>query len=168
MMSKKGLSALVITVLLVAISIGLGTMVVSWVTTYSTQSVAETRHTSGRMIKCQDIKYTVYKVEISEVNGSYNNLSLFIENGDKPISGFLLRVEDEDGNILFLPRDLGDVNSYFKPNQRKWIHFFCDTCNGSILSAELIPLVRDPQDPTDLIPCEMNHRTYDSSSFEYR
>ncbi|MEM1988497.1 MAG: hypothetical protein QXS41_01485 [Candidatus Woesearchaeota archaeon] len=168
-MLKKGISSLIITVLLVAISIGLGSMVIGWVTTTVASNVEGTRTQSHRTTSCNNVNFIVWKKYLYSSDGTnYNNVSFYVENKGNVIAGFVVKIRDQNENLIYIPRDYSQLNQnyYFNKDERKWIYFYCDSCNGSIMHVELIPLYRDQTGSLDL--CNSFTRSYDSLELERR
>ncbi|MEM4500077.1 MAG: hypothetical protein QXD62_01870 [Candidatus Woesearchaeota archaeon] len=165
-MKKKGLSSLIITVLLVAISIGLGSMVIGWVTTTVSSQISSARPTQMKLSSCQEIKFTVWKTYLYSNGTHYNNFTAFIQNDAHDIVGFVTKITDSTGNLVYVPSNYITVNqeTYLSAGDRKWISFYCDKCAGNISFVELIPLYRDSGG--NLALCDMNIRTYDGNSIE--
>ncbi|MEM4396443.1 MAG: hypothetical protein QXR30_02180 [Candidatus Woesearchaeota archaeon] len=170
MSNKKGISSLIITVLLVAISIGLGSLVIGWVTSSVSSNVAEARAGSLKITGCKDISYTVWKTYLY-TNGTpnlYNNISFYIENKGTGIAGFVLKIKDDANNLLYEPQDFSNIRpeTFFNPSEKKWIYFYCSKCSGNISFVELIPLYRAESGNLDL--CGMNTRSYEAFQIEKR
>lgn len=169
-MLKKGVSSLIITVLLVAISIGLGSMVIGWVSSTVASNVEGTRVQTQRTSLCNNLNFVVWKKYLYTTDGgqTYKNISFYIENKGVAIAGFVAKIRDDSENLIYIPKNYSQLNQnfYFNKDERKWISFYCDTCTGSISNVELIPLYRDQSGSLDL--CNSYTRVYDSLEIERR
>lgn len=65
--SKRGVSPLIATVLLIAFAVALGAVVMSWGTTYVQETAASVRDKSDRAVQCsQDVSLKVHKISSTE------------------------------------------------------------------------------------------------------
>ena len=82
MRSKKGVSPLVATVLLIAFSVALGAVVMNWGSNYVNEQIESPVPKSQQQLQCiNDVKIDVIKVGETKICLGSNNVSMYIRNG---------------------------------------------------------------------------------------
>ena len=121
---RKGISPLVATVLLIAFSVALGAVVMSWGETYIEEKAQFVSGQSevGGPCDAAAVAIIIVKDQLQLCTRG-SNIDMFIENGDQAIKGLKSRVLGADGvslteNVLKQPLPAGEslkVTFQFKP-----------------------------------------------------
>jgi hypothetical protein len=102
MRSKKGISGLVVAVLLVAISLTIGGLVMGWMSGFADTSLSSSTAEQKEQDECLDRSFKVISANVTGQGSDVAKVfTLIVENkGDKDIKGFLLKFSTT-GNELF-------------------------------------------------------------------
>jgi hypothetical protein len=106
MMAKKGISGLVVAVLLVAISLTIGGLVMGWMSGFANSRLEDSNLEGKKQDECQDRNFKIVSVVVmnnSDVNDYTKAINITLENkGEKEIKGFLFKVSTADGSLFGL------------------------------------------------------------------
>ncbi len=171
-MNKKSISALVVTVLLVAVSIGIGTVLVSWVSSYSTGSVNRAKKATNALDVCSGVQYSIYNVQVVNPNATTNgSISVFLVNTGKfRIDSLFVKVEDSAGDMFFLKPNEGTF--HLDSLGKTYVHYTIDPVANHMNCAsgcditylEFIPVVFDANS-NNYLPCSTSHYVVPSNEF---
>ena len=89
---KKGLSAIVSTILLIVFVISLGVMVMSWSRGLLSKSIKTSETKIGSELECDDVKIKLEPIE--------GNKIVIKNNGNKDLYGYIIRKMDENKNVI--------------------------------------------------------------------
>ncbi len=100
--NKRGISEIVATVLLIALTIIVAVIIFTWGTFFVSQTTEEVQETSSRNIACTDVRFEILSVSCSDGKVNIGNFTGFVvENKiDKDISSFIVRVRNNSLNVL--------------------------------------------------------------------
>lgn len=112
--NRRGVSPLVATVLLIAFSVALGAVVMSWGESYIEKKATFVNGAGEVGGSCGSASISILKVkDIPQVCASGDQIDIFIRNGDVELSGIKALVVGADGvavveNILTQPLKIAD------------------------------------------------------------
>ena len=138
--SKKGVSPLIATILLIAFAVSLGSVVLNWGLNLNLEKSAD---------KCNNAKIKVRVIEGAEIcyggYGANGYINFIIDNvGQSDLNGISLWIVGAKGTRLF---DIDDVEikkgSLFQKKAKDVTYDF--TTYGNIISAQIIPKVKSEQ-----------------------
>lgn len=116
-MSKKGISPLIATILLIAFVIAVGGILSGWMISFTKERTDEARLKGEIDITCS---YTALYISDADWNDTENKLSLIVENtGSEDLSDFRLSIIYNNGtskNLMVLPSttmEPGDVVVFY-------------------------------------------------------
>ncbi len=173
-MNKKSISALVVTVLLVAVSIGIGTVLVSWVSSYSTGNVNRAKKTTSALDLCSGVQYSLYNVKVVDPTSTTNgSISVFLVNTGKfSIDSLIVKVQDSAGDMFFIKPNEG----IFRLDSlgKMYLHYTVDPVKNNMDCSkgckidylEFIPVVFDPNSD-NYLPCSTSHYKVSSNQFSH-
>src|SRR3989338_5148606 len=88
---KKGLSAIVSTILLIVFAISLGVLIMSWSRGLLSKSIKTSETKIGSELECDDVKIKLEPIE--------GNKIIIKNNGNKDLYGFLARITHLDDKV---------------------------------------------------------------------
>jgi hypothetical protein len=172
--SKNAISGLIVTVLLVAVSMAIGSVIVSWVTSLAQGNIQETKETHSDLSMCKQVNMMIWNVIVENPTQTVTgNISVFLENkGEVPISALLYRIYDNSGNIYFVTSEKSPIQA----KSRGYIHLSerlnltdleitCSDCR--IQTIEISPVVSLTEEPFSDIKCDNMARKYSSDRITY-
>ena len=100
--NKRGISEIVATVLLIALTIIVAVIIFTWGTFFVSQTTEEVQETSSRNIACTDARFEVLSAGCKEGSANVGKLlNIVIENkADQDITGFIVRAHNYTNNFI--------------------------------------------------------------------
>ena len=98
-MSKKGISPLIATVLIIGFTVALAALVISWGGGFIRGTTEETELSASQSVKC--ITELNFRIKNVSCGGDGGSKTVIIDNmGDVDVKSFIFRVHSESGNVV--------------------------------------------------------------------
>lgn len=139
---KKGISAIISTILLITLVITLGLIYITWSGGLVKKSVERSKSKIGTELDCMDVKLRLEKIE-------GENKIIIKNNGQKKLSGYIARIIKLDGGVEIDKgggKDLS-INAY---NAKTYDY---EVYKDDIKKIEIIPKINIAEEGQEIVDC---------------
>ena len=145
-MKKKGVSGLIVAVLLVAVSLTIGGLVIGWISGYTSDSLDTSTQAQKEQDDCNDIDWKLVTVRIDKTDATstdtVHNISITVENkNEEDIKGFLFKYIPASGTELIASKNVSTSDALTTYGRKTFNNTFNTTDLTYIEKVEIAPVI---------------------------
>lgn len=168
--NKKGVSGLIVAVLLVAVSLTIGGLVIGWISGYTSDSLDDATQEQKQQDECFDVDFKVVSVKTNDTLQTirYQNFNVTIENKNtEDIKGFLFKYIPTSGDSIVTKTNNSAIDAMSDYSRKTYLHHdSMDSGQSSGFSkVEITPIIDVIVDTTVETVCTSKTKVIEKTNY---